>query len=250
MAEFPALPLWTDAYLADTRHLSTTEHGAYLLLLMAMWRNGGILQDDEVKIRKITGLTKAQWARSKPAIYEFLMVENGQLSQCRLTDELNYVRTKTKKASDSARAKWRKHKESGHANAYTKQCETDAPTPTPTPTPTKKDIPIANAIGRSAPSDIMLSLIDYRHALFNDCLDWLAEQEGKPPDRLRSLVGRWLKLTGDDAQVVVQLVDQAKAERKASPVEWISACLQEKRTATNKYGSGIFGAIAKEAANG
>jgi hypothetical protein len=38
MAEFPALPLWTDAYLGDTRHLSQSEHGAYLLLLITAWR--------------------------------------------------------------------------------------------------------------------------------------------------------------------------------------------------------------------
>src|SRR4051812_21801143 len=38
MAEFPALPLWTDAYLADCGHLSDAEHGRYFLLLMAMWR--------------------------------------------------------------------------------------------------------------------------------------------------------------------------------------------------------------------
>ena len=43
MAEFPALPLWTDAYLGDTTHLTTIEHGAYLLLLMTAWRTADAL---------------------------------------------------------------------------------------------------------------------------------------------------------------------------------------------------------------
>lgn len=32
MAEFPALPLWTDAYIGDTAHLTNEEHGVYLRL--------------------------------------------------------------------------------------------------------------------------------------------------------------------------------------------------------------------------
>jgi hypothetical protein len=38
MAEYPFLPLWTDAYFADTRHLTLEQHGAYLLLIIEAWR--------------------------------------------------------------------------------------------------------------------------------------------------------------------------------------------------------------------
>lgn len=38
MSSFPSLPLFTDAFLADTGHLSAQETGAYLLLLMMAWR--------------------------------------------------------------------------------------------------------------------------------------------------------------------------------------------------------------------
>ncbi len=39
MAKFPHLPLWTDAYMADTLHLTHEEHGLYLMLLMTIWRS-------------------------------------------------------------------------------------------------------------------------------------------------------------------------------------------------------------------
>ena len=39
MAEYPALPLWTDAYLADTTHLTDAEHGVYFQLVVHAWRS-------------------------------------------------------------------------------------------------------------------------------------------------------------------------------------------------------------------
>lgn len=41
MAEFPALPLWTDALLADTSHLTDEDFGRYIRLLILMWRTPG-----------------------------------------------------------------------------------------------------------------------------------------------------------------------------------------------------------------
>ena len=80
--------LWTDAYLADTGHLSTLEHGAYLLILISMWRNGGTLPDDDCLLRKCSKVPAAHWGRIAPTIRKFLSKnDNGTLSQKRLKTE-------------------------------------------------------------------------------------------------------------------------------------------------------------------
>ncbi len=136
MAEFVALPLWTDAYLADTTHLTTTEHGAYLLLLIAAWRSKDCsLPNDDKLLARYSGLSPAQWKKMKPTILEFFSVENDRLFQFRLIDEREAVKQKSKKASHSARARWLKTKKNGNANASAKQCSDDAPLPLPLPLP-------------------------------------------------------------------------------------------------------------------
>ena len=126
MAEFPTMPFHTDAYLADTRHLTTIEHGTYMLLLITAWRNGGSLPNDDKLLARYASLGPRQWQRIKPTIMQFFHEENGSLYNGKLSDTLVAIRTKSEKASDSARAKWRKNKETGHANAPPKQCERNA----------------------------------------------------------------------------------------------------------------------------
>lgn len=138
MAEHPYLPLWTDAYLGDTTHLTTIEHGAYLLLLMVMWRSKtcSIPNDDKI-LARYTKTTTAQWRRLKPVLMDFFDEQDGYLVQGRLSDERNVVRQKSKSASDSAKARWLKSKDSADANACKTHSERNATTPTPT---TNKDI--------------------------------------------------------------------------------------------------------------
>ena len=66
----PWMPLYIADYLADTRRLSTIEHGAYLLLIMEYWRNAG-LPNDEIQLARIAGLTYSQWRKHEPSIKPF-----------------------------------------------------------------------------------------------------------------------------------------------------------------------------------
>lgn len=70
MTKRPWMPLWIDDYLSDTTHLNAAEHGAYLLLIMQYWRDGG-LPDNEEKLRKIARMSVRQWALSRATIRAF-----------------------------------------------------------------------------------------------------------------------------------------------------------------------------------
>ena len=105
MAEFPALPLWTDAYLGDTTHLTTIEHGAYLLLLIVAWRTSDCtLPDDDRLLARYARLEPRQWRRIKPILSEFFAIEDGKWKQLRLLDERAAVRTHREKQSAKGKA--------------------------------------------------------------------------------------------------------------------------------------------------
>lgn len=106
------MPLWTDAYLGDTTHLTTTEHGAYMLLLMAAWRTKtGSLPDDDRLLARFARMTPAQWKKARPVIVQFYTVEDGMWIQGRLKDERDAVKQKSKRQSSKAKSRWLKNKE-------------------------------------------------------------------------------------------------------------------------------------------
>lgn len=64
------MPLYVGDYLGDTGHLSTTQHGAYLLLMMHYWRKGE-LPDDDKQLAAITKLPLRIWLDSRDTLQAF-----------------------------------------------------------------------------------------------------------------------------------------------------------------------------------
>ena len=131
------MPFYWDSYFGKTRHLSTTEHGAYLLILGSMWVNGGRLRDDNALLAKITGLRLDRWLAMAPTIREFLHLEDGYLSQRRLQKERAYIEVKCAKQRELALRRWTPklliNNDAPDALAMPLECLGNAPTPTPTP---------------------------------------------------------------------------------------------------------------------
>jgi uncharacterized protein YdaU (DUF1376 family) len=66
----PWMPLYVGDYLGDTGHLTTTQHGAYLLLMMHYWRKGE-LPDDDRQLSKIAKLPLKTWCEYRATLQDF-----------------------------------------------------------------------------------------------------------------------------------------------------------------------------------
>lgn len=136
------MPMYWDAYIADTTHLSCEEHGAYLMLLGAMWRRNGWVPDDDKDNARILGLTVARWKRIKARLAVFLVIENDHITQKKLLETWENTQEKIAKnklnGAKGGRAAASKINDLDQANA-TVSVKPKATIPEPEPEPYKRD---------------------------------------------------------------------------------------------------------------
>lgn len=177
MAEFPALPLWTDAYLADTSHLRDGERGRYDLMLFLMWRMPMMRfpADDAWLARKFGRSVEVIEKYWKPLMREYFQCDGNWWTHKRLASEWEYLSQKRKQQSDAAKSRWDKEKKSNSAYA-----DRNAPRNAPTPTP----IPIKENIQSAAPQTDHLDFEKF----------WADYPREKNMSKKRALAA-WKKLT-------------------------------------------------------
>lgn len=114
------IPLFVDAYLKDTTHLTTEAHGAYLLLMMAAWvREGCCLPNNERRLAACAKMSVKDWRVIAPDILELWTVEGDNIFQKRLRKEWHYVQEKSAKNKRAAAKRWQSERNaSADANAY------------------------------------------------------------------------------------------------------------------------------------
>lgn len=66
----PWMPIYVGDYVRDTTHLSTVQHGAYILLILHYWTRGE-LPDDDQQLANITRLSLDQWQSHRPILQKF-----------------------------------------------------------------------------------------------------------------------------------------------------------------------------------
>lgn len=104
MSKLPSMPFLVDAYVADTTHLSLEEHGAYLLLLFAMWRRDGYIEDNDRDNARMLGVGPRVWQRLKPRLMPFFTVMGGRITQDNLQKQWNYARENSLRQSEKGKA--------------------------------------------------------------------------------------------------------------------------------------------------
>lgn len=70
----PWMPLYIDDFLAGTAHLSATEVGGYMLLIMHYWSKGSLPADENL-IMKISRLSKSEWKKARNTLHNFFTIE-------------------------------------------------------------------------------------------------------------------------------------------------------------------------------
>lgn len=132
----PYMQLYIADYLGDTQHLTTEQHGAYLLLLMAMWRSGGRLPNDPAKLARIARVSARRWHLIAEDIMPFFEVVEGDITQKRLEREHQKASSISAKrsASGAAGGKAKALKNNDDDLAIAKQTpQHHAPVPEPEP---------------------------------------------------------------------------------------------------------------------
>ena len=113
MSSTPWMPFYPADYLADTRRLTTEQHGAYLLLLMDSWSSGALPDDDSV-LARVAGLDAESWARARQALAGYFEIADGKWVHARIEREREHAQAHAQASSSrgkkAATARWSKKK--------------------------------------------------------------------------------------------------------------------------------------------
>lgn len=169
------MPLYVGEYLADTTNLNTEQHGAYFLMLLAAWKRGGKIPNDDGQLASITKLSIARWRAHRAILLELFREEGGALVHKRVTQEREKAQAisdkKSKVGAEGAAKRWEKHRSgdgsvdgkpiaSAMANGMANASQIDAPSPSPLPVPPEQEQPaIAGLSAAPPPTPPALTLV-------------------------------------------------------------------------------------------
>lgn len=142
------MPFYVADYLKDTMHLTTEQHGAYMLLLMACWSRGGSLPEDPAQLAGIARMPAAAWKRSAPVVLAFFSREGGELHHKRIAAELDRAQ-RLSEARREAGAKGGRPRKQDQSEPKPIGLQLRSQTETPSPSPSQRE---ETSLSASAPA--------------------------------------------------------------------------------------------------
>jgi len=156
------MPLWIGAYLADTQRLTRDQHGGYLLLLMAYWREGGALADDDEELAAIVKATPKEWAQLRPRMAKFFTVADGVWFHKRVEQELAGAKERSEKSSSKAKkaaqARWKHPSKDTPSNAPSIPQALHEDCPTPSPSSLRSETPSNEGVARTREAEACIAM--------------------------------------------------------------------------------------------
>lgn len=114
------VPFHIGDFIGGTIHMSTTEKGAYLMLLLAHYQVGECgLKDDDNQLARICGLSAKAWKNIRTILQEKFVVKDGYWTSQKVLSVLQKVNDNSAKQ----RAKALKRHAVGNAVALPQQCQ-------------------------------------------------------------------------------------------------------------------------------
>lgn len=189
----PYQKLFWGSYHKHTAHLShAREHGAYLLLIGALWNNEGRLPADDETLAGYAKLTTKEWLAIKPKLMPLFRIVRGKLTQPRVTDDLAKYRSTSCKRKRAGKAgglaSGEKRTENREANASV------LPTK-PEPEPEPKEEKDANASSVAAATKSKPKARSYPEAFE---AAWRAYPHHKGRSSKPNAAAEWAKLPEDE----------------------------------------------------
>lgn len=109
MAALPYMQFYVADYLADTMHLSTEEHGAYLLLIFNYWQTGKPLPKN--RLAGIARLSNDRWTDVERSLNEFFIDDGKAWVHQRIERDLLSVKGAQSQRSEAGKKSAQKRAE-------------------------------------------------------------------------------------------------------------------------------------------
>lgn len=135
MSAIPYMPLYIADYLADAAHLTTLEHGAYMLLIMNYWQRGKPLDNSNGRLANVARTSNEEWTKIEPVLAEFFDIDGDQWTHKRIERELEHFRSKSDKARNAGKASAQRRSNGRSTDVQRTVNHTDTDTDTEVSTP-------------------------------------------------------------------------------------------------------------------